>query len=330
MNPKRLIGPLGLLPLMLMSACVSGNGPLGIGPPTPAQILGAPSKAGLKDMHAKITGSNGGTGLTGDGTIILAPKSAIRMALTASTGLGPIAFEFISIDGKDYSRVGNAKFAVTDSKDTSKSGAWADGKNPKLVDEPTVNGDKTWHVKATNGSGDDFELWVREKDGYPLKYAGSGSQAFTMEFSEFNRGGTVAAPQSDQVTPPTKDAQGSVGQPLQLNGVNLTVATIQKNFVPDNQFERPKTGNSFIAVELIYQSTGSDKVSYNPFDWTVKDSSGAEYKTAYVSKEPQLHSGDLTKSGDKVRGWIVFELPTSASGFTLSAKIGNDTASVKF
>jgi hypothetical protein len=319
------------LALVALTGCGGGgSGFLGLGPPTPAQILAKPAAAGIKEMHMKITGKGtNGTALAGEGTLELAPKKASKMVVTAAVGLlGNISIEYVTVDGTDYSRIGSGKYdAKPTTAGNSQSGGWADGKNPKLVGEETVNGDKVWHVKATDSSGDDFELWVREKDGYPLRYKSDSSSGFSMEFSAFNVGDAISAPSADQVKPAPKNATGTVGQAVKLTLGTITIAQVNKNFTPDNQFETPKAGNSFIAVEILYEATGTDKLSYNPFDWKVKDGSGAEFTSAFVTKTPELHSGDLNP-GEKVRGWEVFEVPTGDPGLTINAKIGDDSISV--
>lgn len=317
--------------LVALTGCGGGgSGLLGLGPPTPSQILAKPAASGIKEMHMKITGKGtNGAALTGEGTLELSPKKASKMVVTAPLGLlGNVSVEYVTVDGTDYTRLGSGKYdAKPTTAGNSQSGGWADGKNPKLVGEETVIGDKVWHVKATDSSGDDFELWVREKDGYPLRYKSDSSSGFSMEFSDFNAGGAISAPSADQVKPAPKNATGTVGQPVKLTLGTITVSQVDKSFTPDNQFETPKAGNSFVAVEILYQATGTDKLSYSPSDWKIKDGSGAEFTSAYVSKTPELQSGDLNP-GEKVRGWEVFEVPTGDPGLTINGKIGDDTITV--
>jgi hypothetical protein len=175
--------------------------------------------------------------------------------------------------------------------------------------------------------GDAFGLWVREDDGYPVKYSGgSGTAMLTITFDRFNTGTSVSAPNAADIKPPAKALAGKVGDRLALNGVALTVASFKPNFTNPNEFITPSSGKKFVVIEVLYENTGSDKVSYNPYDWKVSDASGFKYDESFTGEEPALHSGDLNR-GEKVRGFITFEVPTNGTGLTVKVSVGDDTAS---
>ena len=76
------------------------------------------------------------------------------------------------------------------------------GKNPVYLGEDALKGGKAWHVRATDENGNLFEAWVRERDGYPLKYASSSQgTTFTATFDRFNTGQTVTAPPVSDIQP---------------------------------------------------------------------------------------------------------------------------------
>ena len=55
-------------------------------------------------------------------------------------------------------------------------------------------------VDAKDDSGNPFEAWIRESDGYPLKYASTmQGSTFTAIFDRFNTGQTVSAPPASDV-----------------------------------------------------------------------------------------------------------------------------------
>jgi hypothetical protein len=55
-------------------------------------------------------------------------------------------------------------------------------------------------VKAKDDGGNPFEAWVRESDGYPLKYASTmQGSTFTATFDRFNTGQTVSAPPASDI-----------------------------------------------------------------------------------------------------------------------------------
>ncbi len=85
-----------------------------------------------------------------------------------------------------------------------------------------------------------------------------------------------------------------------------------------NEFDQPKAGNKYVAVEVLYENYTSDKtISYNPYDWKLIDSEGYNYEYSFLgAKEPGLSSGDINPSS-KVRGWLTFEVPTNSQEHVL-------------
>jgi Domain of unknown function (DUF4352) len=137
---------------------------------------------------------------------------------------------------------------------------------------------------------------------------------------------SVSSPTADQATPPTNTA-GRLGTAAQLSMLRVTALSKQGNVVSENQLETPKAGNQFLALEVLYEATGTQKLSFNPFsEWKISDAAGQVYPATYVSgKSPELQSGELAP-GDKARGWITFEIPAGAAGLTAIVVIGNETA----
>jgi Domain of unknown function (DUF4352) len=307
--------------LAALSLALAGCGIVeAVMPPTPAEILAKPAKSGLRDV--KVTLATHGTNrlsLGGMGVIAFRPKLASHVIFTG--GLGE---ERIEVDGKTYTRGSLGKWTVSPSTGQVQYGSWADGKDPKLVGEETVHGDKAWHVSATDADGR-FDLWVRKSDGYPLKYQSHGLSLLGLEmtFSDFNSGATVAPPPGLQVAANPKTAQVGVGQPARLNFVTVTVIEVDPQWAVTNTFEQPKKGSHFVAVKVQYESIAQQNVSYNQFDWKVVGPTGARFTPSFVPREPQLRSGEL-QPGKKVYGWIIFEIPDGATGLTLNASIGDD------
>jgi Domain of unknown function (DUF4352) len=265
--------------------------------------------------------------ISGDGVFLIKPKAATDLRIQGNLGSIPIAIEFLSIDGKDYQRTGSDKWTVTNG--TSGTSSWTDAKDASLVGEEDLPAGKAWHVKATGSDGKGFELWVRESDGYPLKLSGALGDSGTINvvFDKFNTGGSVNAPASSDVKPPAKNVTANVGEAVPLNAATVTVVSADLNFKGQNEFLQPKAGNRFVAVEILYENTGTEKVSYNPFDWKLTDSSGFNYEHGYSGKGPELNSGDLSP-GEKARGFITYEVPTSSSGLMLKLTLGDDSMTV--
>ena len=62
---------------------------------------------------------------------------------------------------------------------------------------------KAWHATAKDKDGNAFDAYIRESDGYPIKYVEtqSGGQNITLTFDRYNAGETITAPPADQIQP---------------------------------------------------------------------------------------------------------------------------------
>jgi hypothetical protein len=261
--------------------------------------------------------------------MVMKPKSALRMSLSGSVGLFPFSLELISLDGQDYQRIGSQKWTKTSAANKPPSAdGWSGLKDSKLVGEEDPGQGKAWHVKAAGSDGKPFEAWVRESDGYPVKVVmGDPDSNFTLSFDRFNTGQSVAAPAASDIKPDPKNVTGTVGQPMHLTGIDVTVVSADLNAKPGNVYLHPKPGNRYVAVQILYENTGSEKYSFNQFDWKLTDSAGFSYDSTWADIGPELHSGELL-AGEKARGFITYEVPTNGTGITLKLKSGEDSATV--
>ncbi|TME83055.1 MAG: hypothetical protein E6I43_09355 [Chloroflexi bacterium] len=151
----------------------------GCGVPTPAaptanEVLAKPQQSDLKDAHFTVTGKitdNGTTvDLVGDGALAYKPKLAGRFKFTTNVGGQEVTIQEISLDGTNY--------GLTPA-------------SPKWMANAT----------AKDKDGNAFDAYVREKDGYPIKYVETqtGGQNITLTFDKYNTGETITAPPADQV-----------------------------------------------------------------------------------------------------------------------------------
>lgn len=327
MRRGRLWGSL-VLACLLSTGC---SAPL-IGPPAAHDILAKPSKSGIKDAHAAVKGhfASGGFAaeITGEGLVIFRPKTAMHLRLQGQLGALPFGLEIISVDGKDYQRLGTQKWTQENAKKPADPEGWQRATDPRLLGEETLPQGKTWHVKSKDQSGNDFDLWVRQTDGYPLKYAsGSSDGSFTLIFDKFNTGATVKAPPPSEIQPAARNVRGRVGEAMQLNAARVTVVSANLNAPPADRYSKPKPGNRFVVVEILYENTGNEKVSYNPFDWKLSDGAGFSYDDTFGGREPTLHFGEISPA-EKARGFITFEVPEAATGLVLKSKLGDDTMTI--
>jgi hypothetical protein len=189
---------------LVVAACGSDNS-AAAKVPTAAEMLDKPYQANLKDAHfmvmAHVASGNIAYDATGDGTLVVKPQQAMTFTLLTTVSGQSLKFETIVIGGKEYTHSpDNPRWTVTASTSSSNPSSLFKGTSATYVGEETLSQGKAWHVKAKDVQGNPFDAWVRETDGYPLKYASmmQGS-TFTATFDRFNTGRTISAPPASDV-----------------------------------------------------------------------------------------------------------------------------------
>lgn len=202
MSPVKLGLCVMLAATALLTACSSsGNAPTG--PPSAQDILNKPNQANVKDAHFTLVAhlKTGGISFdaTGDGIIVIKPTQASKFTMEITVSSQNLKFEEIIVGAREYDQsADNPRWTVKPAT-TSNPGAFK-GTNAVYLGEATLRDGKAWHVKATDENGNPFEACVRERDGYPLKYAStSQGTTFTASFDRFNTGETVTAPPASDV-----------------------------------------------------------------------------------------------------------------------------------
>jgi hypothetical protein len=194
-----------LLPIVALVFAACGNSTAAPAkPPTAQEILAKPDTANVKDGHFSLV-AHIGTGnitfdATGDGIVVVKPQQASRFTMLTTIAGQSLKFETIIIGGKEYDlSPDNPRWTVKPSTSSSNPSSFKGTEAAYLGEETLVQG-KAWHVKAKDDSGNPFEAWIRESDGYPLKYASTmQGTTFTATFDRFNTGQTVSAPQASDI-----------------------------------------------------------------------------------------------------------------------------------
>lgn len=187
--------------LLMLAACGPVNEAAKL--PTASEILNKPDKANVKDAHFTLVAHivSGGVTFdaTGDGVIVVKPVQASKFTMTTTVAGQALKFEEIIIGGKEYDlSPDNSRWTVKAS--TSSGPSSFKGTDAVYLGEEALKLGKAWHVKAKDANGAPFEAWVRESDGYPLKYASTTQgSTFTATFDQFNTGQTVTAPPASDV-----------------------------------------------------------------------------------------------------------------------------------
>jgi hypothetical protein len=191
------------LVVLIQAACGPANA--AAKPPTASEILNKPDQANVKDAHftlvAHIVSAGVAFDATGDGVIVTKPAQASKFTMAATIAGQSLKFEEIIIGGKEYDLAPDNPRWTVKASTSANPGSFKGTEAAYLGEDPLPLG-KAWHVKAKDASGSPFEAWVRESDGYPLKYASTTQgSTFTATFDHFNTGQTVTAPPASDVQP---------------------------------------------------------------------------------------------------------------------------------
>jgi hypothetical protein len=161
----------------------------------------------LKDAHFTITeqlpnGSGGTTQATGDGVLVVRPVAAESQSVQIDIGGGTsITVQSMAIGNTIYHK------KSTDATWTASPGRSAPANldralEVKLVGEEITPQGKASHISGRDVFGNPFEIWIREKDNYPLKYMSHNANDATadmMLFDRYNTGQTISPPPPAQV-----------------------------------------------------------------------------------------------------------------------------------
>jgi len=202
--------------LLLALLAVSCQGPFGLfGPPSPQDIANKPGQSSMQDGHFKVTAVilNGATHIngTGDGVLALKGKIGFKLNVQVTSGLLNVGLDLISVGGMQYERIGNGAWTVT--TDSASPGNASHG-TPTYVGESQIGSDKAWHIRSKR-TGTTYDEWVRESDGYLLKYSWeSDTGSFTMDFDQFNIGADIAAPSEKVIAASQYQALADTTNPL--------------------------------------------------------------------------------------------------------------------
>lgn len=118
---------------------------------------------------------------------------------------------------------------------------------------------------------------------------------------------------SDQVQKSFK-----VGDVINIDGKKVTITSVVRNWNSGNEYILPQSGYEFVKVQVAIENDSSNQISYNTFDWKIKDSKGVIKDVAFVtySVDGTLESGELAPNG-KVSGFIIFEVPSGDTELVL-------------
>lgn len=114
----------------------------------------------------------------------------------------------------------------------------------------------------------------------------------------------------------TEIVEYAQGDKAILGNGQITVTNVKRS--QGNDWDKPKKGKEFVIVTVNIENKGKDKLSYNPYDFKLQNSEGAQESTTFttIDSDTSLTSGELI-AGGKVSGTITFETTKGDKGLSL-------------
>lgn len=141
----------------------------------------------------------------------------------------------------------------------------------------------------------------------------------TPETAATAGGETPATSEAPADTPAAATPAGAykVGDRIKLDDEEyFAVVEVDPAYKGTDVF-KPDADKLWVATLVEIEGINPNGASYNPFYFKVRDGEGFEYNFAAFGKEPQLQSSNDLKPGQKVKGWMTFEVPKTAEKLTL-------------
>jgi azurin len=115
----------------------------------------------------------------------------------------------------------------------------------------------------------------------------------------------------------TKDIIGKVGDTITQGDYIITLVGIE-TAASYGDIYKAADGKIFVAVEIIVESGADTGVSVNPMYCKLTDGDAYSYTITFGGKDPFLSSQNDLPKGEKMRGWLTFEVPETAKDFIFS------------
>ena len=135
---------------------------------------------------------------------------------------------------------------------------------------------------------------------------------------------TLAPSGSPGATGSPSPAAGSniyaLGQPGKTSDITVTINKVSDPFVSTNSFDSPDAGMRYIAVDMsVANNTSTQTVFSILAQVELQDPQGRSYTPTLAGSELPQIDGDIQASATR-RGYVVFQVPATARGFTLLVK----------
>lgn len=110
----------------------------------------------------------------------------------------------------------------------------------------------------------------------------------------------------------TPQPQPKLGDVVQRSGYTLSIVAISNPAKP-GMFYQLESGKKLFAVEAIVGNVSGNKTQGNVLLFSLIDQNGFVYNSELMSLDSEI-APVVLNPGQKVRGWVAFNVPTSARG----------------
>lgn len=111
-----------------------------------------------------------------------------------------------------------------------------------------------------------------------------------------------------------KESAGKAGDKLDIGGNFSLIVSSLSDYTPSSSWDKPDDGMKFVSTELTYFNSSNQSDSVNPTNLTLRDSEGHSYEITYkTEKKPQIEIGTVVTVNSSAKGFVVYEIPTSAN-----------------
>ena len=139
--------------------------------------------------------------------------------------------------------------------------------------------------------------------------AGGGNSSKPTAVTPSSTGSASQSSDNSKASSAAEQTTFGVNQPVKKDNIELTVTKVEKS--NGSEYDKPKSGMEFVIVTVKYKNAGSsDTISYNPFDFKMKNGKGQITDETFttVNQDSALSSGNLAPGGE-IEGSIAFEQP---------------------
>jgi hypothetical protein len=123
-------------------------------------------------------------------------------------------------------------------------------------------------------------------------------------------------------TPTLQEIASTLGDTLFGYGYIVTVDDTDHSDIFNDQYIA-RQDHTMRAYHVVMESDSPGGVEVNPRYWRLFDSQTPAYPEVFAGKDPALVTAKVLPKGEKLQGWLTFEIPKGAEHFRLAYDIPN-------